>query len=340
MKTFMAVLLFTGVAAMPGVYAAGTTVTKELVVQSTEIDYVTGKIVVKGQNFGSNPPAVVFNGAALTGVVLTSADPNAGSFNAPLPAGTRPGSYRLAVTNTVDKITGVFESTVGAAGPAGPQGPKGDPGATGALGAVGPQGPTGPAGPQGAPGSGGGRPNYVDRNGNVAGAMSSLNPSWFVYRLGDGTSTILTTDLQGATRSTLSSAENQQLAFRTPDCSGPFWTMRSGVGERMAIVITRDAPGSPTGNLNDGDPAPTPAWSLTLYVTEAGPIGRVWTNNFQSWIRGSYVNGFMPPGVPGACESGNPFEQLSPPEFPIAAYRYDPTDDLTNLFALPLHVAE
>ena len=129
-------------------------------------------LTINGSNFGSNPPSVELNGAALA--VVNSSDTQVVA-TLPTPA-LNPGTYLLTMIRARpddrrrdqdnDDVArfGAFNLTLGSdgpqgptglqgpMGPMGPAGPQGPAGATGAIGAQGPQGPAGATGAIGAQG--------------------------------------------------------------------------------------------------------------------------------------------------------------------------------------------
>lgn len=164
---------------------------KTPIVQSTSINYLSNQLTIKGSDFGSSSPAVVFNGIRLAVLSFTNTQ-----LTAQLPPGLSPGTYLAVVTNTGSGNTGSFDVTYGAIGPqgpmgatglpgpAGPQGPPGQPGPqglTGPQGVPGPTGPPGPQGPQGPPGtSSGAAPpagslNVYDANNAFVGILAQTD---------------------------------------------------------------------------------------------------------------------------------------------------------------------
>lgn len=126
--------------------------TAALVVNKASINIATNRLTLNGTSFSPTgvAPTVTFNGLKL---------PALKSFTntqvvAALPAGTKPGTYRVQITNSAGDSYNfdVTDGAVGPKGPAGPQGPVGPQGATGAQGTAGPKGPAGPKGATGATG--------------------------------------------------------------------------------------------------------------------------------------------------------------------------------------------
>jgi len=103
------------------------------------------QLTITGQNFGASKPLVTLDSFPLLVTTFTSAN-----VTVWLPAGLKPGSYRLTLepNGHSDKLA-EFDVALGAIGP---KGDRGDPGAPGPAGPVGPPGAQGPPGP---PGSGG-----------------------------------------------------------------------------------------------------------------------------------------------------------------------------------------
>jgi hypothetical protein len=118
------------------------------VINSATVNYSTNVLTVTGQNFTAAGPTVT---ATLNAIPLSLLSASNTQLVANLPAGLRPGTYRLTVTNSASpNQPGNADLTIGAVGPIGPQGPPGPQGAQGALGPSGPTGPSGATGPAGA----------------------------------------------------------------------------------------------------------------------------------------------------------------------------------------------
>ena len=139
------------------VHPAGAQLKLPPIITSAVPDAANGVLVVRGVNFGANPPRVTLNSYELP---VITAGPQ--EIIVALDANTPAASYLLVVYR--GPLFGIFVVTIGASGPAGPrgaEGPQGVPGNDGAHGAPGiagppgtpgPTGNTGPAGPAGATG--------------------------------------------------------------------------------------------------------------------------------------------------------------------------------------------
>jgi len=102
-------------------------------------------LTISGQNFGASKPLVTLDSFPLLVATFTST-----SVTVWLPAGLKPGSYRLTLEpNGHSEKLAEFDVALGAIGP---KGDRGDPGPSGPAGPAGPPGAQGPPGP---PGSGG-----------------------------------------------------------------------------------------------------------------------------------------------------------------------------------------
>jgi hypothetical protein len=103
------------------------------------------QLIITGQNLGALRPLVTLDSMTLTVIGFAPT-----VVTALLPAGLRPGTYRLTVDpdGRGEKLAW-FDVAIGT------MGPKGDKGAIGPAGPTGPAGPQGPQGPPGAQGSGG-----------------------------------------------------------------------------------------------------------------------------------------------------------------------------------------
>ena len=137
-------------------------------VQSGIINYLTNAITLTGSNFepGKTKPTVLFNGAALTVTSFSNTQ-----IVATLPAGSRPGTFNLTVTNSSGNSV-EFDMTYGAIGPQGPAGPAGPTGAKEPAGPTGPAGPQGPRGITGAPGA----PGPAGANGVGFSFLNAFDP--------------------------------------------------------------------------------------------------------------------------------------------------------------------
>lgn len=141
---------------------------QKILITSASVDTSSGRVSITGNNFGVEPPTVMWAGAEVP--VLTH---QANHIVAEIPASllNGPGTYLLTVwrfhygcvaCEACDKTS--MAVSIGLHGPPGPRGdtgapgPQGIPGDTGPAGSAGPQGPAGPpgapgeAGPQGDPG--------------------------------------------------------------------------------------------------------------------------------------------------------------------------------------------
>src|SRR5438552_1251173 len=121
----------------------------------TSVTSDSDTLTIRGFNFGTAMPRVLFDAGELTPLSWASDQIVAVLPSPSLP----PGSYLLAVyRGPSHTIFGVFVATLGAVGPDGARGQRGDPGgggpagSAGPAGPMGPGGPTGPQGPQGPPG--------------------------------------------------------------------------------------------------------------------------------------------------------------------------------------------
>ena len=100
------------------------------------------QLTISGQNFGAAKPLVTLDSFPLLVVTFTSTN-----VTVWLPAGLKPGSYRLTLepNGHSDKLA-EFDVALGAIGPKGDRGDPGPPGPAGPPGAPGPPGPPGRGG--------------------------------------------------------------------------------------------------------------------------------------------------------------------------------------------------
>jgi len=80
-----------------GVTTAQSSSTEALKVSSTRVDIASSRIIIEGENFGTEPPAVFLSSAALN--VISSSDHE---IVVALPNGTTSGVYILEVTREGD----------------------------------------------------------------------------------------------------------------------------------------------------------------------------------------------------------------------------------------------
>lgn len=153
----------------PSLLLAQGSSTKELVVQSAEVDLEAGTVLISGENIGAELSDVLVTlfvpVVGEVDLLVLDFDAEAQEVLVALPASIEatPGTFLLTVrtgrgnksTDTLDLAIGTIgpQGPQGEPGPEGPQGPQGPQGEPGSQGPQGEPGPEGPQGPQGEPGS-------------------------------------------------------------------------------------------------------------------------------------------------------------------------------------------
>src|ERR1019366_825476 len=222
-------------------------------------------ITIAGGYFGTSAPGVTLNAAPLVVATYTST-----SVTALLPANLSPGSYRVALTNSVTQLQGIFDATIGAVGPEGPAGPAGATGSagpagsngpsgpqrsTGTTGATGPQGPSGPAGPQG-----------------VAGPTGATGPQGLTWQgVWNNSATYALNDAVSFNGSTYISLVANNTA-NEPDNAPAAWSLVA-----IAGTTGSQGPAGATGATGPQGPSrgggPQGATGATGLMGPAGPVG-------------------------------------------------------------------